>query len=60
MFEHLMNEVEAINKAWGYVGVFDAIVYIHTHSTEYLGTKVYAELYEFMDQGRKMFAPKEN
>lgn len=58
-FENLMNEVECINRAYGYVGVFDAIVYINENRDEYRGTAVLRELREFMAQGARMFAPVE-
>lgn len=58
-FESLMNEVECVNSAWGYTGVFDALVYMLANSTEYEGTQVYRELQEFMVEGRRMFGPME-
>lgn len=60
MFDHLMNEIAAINQAWGYVGALDALTYIRDNADEYKGTQVYREFTEFMVQGAKMFAPKEN
>ncbi len=59
MFDHLMDEVECINRAYGYRGVFDAIVYIQTNLCEYEGTKVYSEFRKFMNMGAEMFATKE-
>lgn len=59
MFDSLMNEVEAINSAFGYTGVFDAIVYINAHQDEYEGTRTLRELRSFMAQGARMFAPVE-
>lgn len=58
-FEILMGEVECINRAYGYVGVFDAIVYIHNNQDEYEGTQVLRELRKFMADGARMFAPVE-
>jgi hypothetical protein len=58
-FEHLMDEVDCINRAYGYVGVFDAIVYIDKWRDEYKGTRVLQELNEFMAAGARMFAPAE-
>lgn len=58
-FEHLMDEVNCINRAYGYSGVFDAIVYINDHQDEYEGTQVLRELRRFMREGAKMFAPAE-
>ena len=59
MFDSLMNEVECINNAHGYTGVFDAIVYIDSHQDEYEGTAVIRELRSFMAEGARMFAPAE-
>ena len=56
-FDALMDEVQCINSAWGYVGVFDALVYMKANENEYKGTKVYRELQTFMAQGARMFAP---
>lgn len=55
-FSNLMNEVEAMQKAWGY-SVLDAIIYIRNNETQY-PSEVRRELKEFMFQGAKMFAPK--
>lgn len=55
-FSNLMNEVEAVRKAWGY-SVLDAIIYIRNNETQY-PSEVRRELKEFMYQGAKMFAPK--
>lgn len=57
MFDHLMDEVAAINKAYGYTGVFDAIVFIQTNIEEYEGTKVLREFRKFMNMGQEMFKP---
>ncbi len=54
-----MSEVECINRAYGYRGVFDAIVYIQANSEEYEGTAVYSEFRKFMAMGQQMFATKE-
>ena len=37
-FDNLMAEVECINRAWGWVGVLDAIMYIQAHESDYEGT----------------------
>jgi hypothetical protein len=58
-FDALMNEVQCINSAWGYVGVFDALVYMKANSNEYKGTQVYRELQAFMAEGARMFATEE-
>ena len=60
MFDHLMEEVAAINKAWGYVGCFDAIKYMDENIDEYRGTKVYRELRIFMRQGAELFKETAN
>lgn len=60
MFDHLMDEVETINRAWGYVGCFDAIKYMFENRDEYKGTKVYRELMIFMRQGAEMFKETAN
>ena len=57
MFDHLMDEVAAINKAYGYTGVFDAIVFIQNNLSEYEDTKVLREFRKFMAMGQQMFKP---
>lgn len=57
-YKHLMDEVKCINQAWNWVGVLDAICYIKDHELDYEGTKVYAELQQFMQEGARLFAPK--
>ena len=59
MFDHLMQEVEAINQSWGWYGCFDAINYINDNIDQYRGTKVYKELKLFMRLGVAMVASKE-
>jgi len=58
MFDALMNEVEAINRAYGWYGCFDAIRYISDNIDEYRGTKVYKEVQIFLRQGAQMFKEK--
>ena len=60
MFDNLMNEVAAINKAYGYTGVFDAIVFIQNNLNEYDADnfgdeKVLKEFRKFMAMGQFMF-----
>jgi hypothetical protein len=55
MFDHLMDEVACINRAYGWVGCFDAIKYIYENRDEYAGTKVYREIGIFMRQGAQLF-----
>ena len=57
-YESLMEEVKVINKAYNWVGVLDALVFIKTNEDEYKGTKVYRELQQFMQEGARLFAPK--
>ena len=59
MFDRLMEEVECINRAYGYRGVFDAIVYIQKNLHEYEGDAVHSEFRKFMAMGQQMFATKE-
>lgn len=59
-YEHLMNEVECINKAWGYVGVLDALMYIQENIEQYYGTQCLREFRAFMREGARLFAPVEN
>lgn len=56
MFDSLMDEVECINRSYGYVGCLDAIQYISTNREEYKGTAVYRQLLEIMGLGEQMFA----
>ena len=57
-YGNLMGEVDCIREAWGYT-VLEAIIYIQANQDEYVGTKVYNELRQFMAAGAKMFAPIE-
>ena len=57
-FENLMNEVECINKSWGYVGVLDALIYIQDNIEQYSGTQTLREFRQFMRDGARLFAPK--
>lgn len=54
MFNNLMAEAKAIQKAWGY-GLLDAVAFIHHHEKAY-SPKVRRELKEFMRQCRELFA----
>ena len=58
-YENLMNEVECINKSWGFVGVLDALEYIQENIDEYDGA-VLREFRQFMAEGARLFAPVEN
>ena len=60
MFDHLMDEVACINRAYGWVGCFDAIKYITENLDEYRGTKVYREVQIFMRQGAELFKETTN
>ena len=59
-FAHLMNEVECINKSWGYVGVLDALMYIQENIEEYEGTQCLREFRRFMREGAQLFETKES
>lgn len=58
-YELLMGEVECINRAYGWVGVLDALMYIQANEEEYKGTACYREFKQFMREGAKLFATKE-
>ena len=55
-YRNLMDEVEAINKAFGYFGALDALAYIRAHEDEYEGI-VLREFDAFCREGARMFAP---
>jgi len=57
MYTNLLREVEAIQKAWGY-DFLDALEFIIDMEDEY-PYLVRIELRQFMNDGAKMFAPKE-
>ena len=57
MYENLFREVDAIKKAWGY-GFLEALSFIVDMEDEY-PYLVRIELRQFLDEGAKMFAPKE-
>ena len=57
MYENLFREVEAIQKAWNY-GFLEALSFIVDMEDEY-SYLVRIELRQFLDEGAKMFAPKE-
>lgn len=56
MYKELFEEVESVNKAFGWVGCLDAIMYIESWKEEYSG-KVQAQLRMFMNEGARLFAP---
>ena len=55
MFDQLMDEVEVLNKHFGWVGCFDAIKYMSEHREEYAGSRVYKQIGIFMRQGAELF-----
>ena len=57
MYKNLMSEVEYIRKARGY-GILEAIAFILEYEEEF-PSEVRRELKEFMREGARMFAPKE-
>lgn len=60
MFDQLMDEVACINRAYKWVGCFDAIQYIYENREEYEGTAVYRQLMLFMRQGAQLFKESEH
>lgn len=59
-FPHLMNEIECINRSYGWVGLLDACEFISRHEDEYIGTACYADFRRFMREMGRLFAPVEN
>lgn len=59
MFDHLMEEVKAINAYLGTDGVLDALKYIQAHEDEWEGTIAHNEYKLFMKMGQQMFSTKE-
>ncbi len=57
MYKNLMSEVEYIREARGY-GILEAIAFILEYEEEF-PSEVRRELKEFMREGARMFAPKE-
>ena len=57
MYNNLMAEVECIREARGY-GILEAIAFILEYEAEF-PSEVRRELRDFMDEGARMFAPRE-
>ena len=57
MYDNLMNEVDAIKRAWKY-DTLQAIEYILDMQDHY-SAEVQRELKQFMRDGARMLAPKE-
>jgi hypothetical protein len=57
-YKALMDEVKVINAAYKWVGVLDALVFIKENEDEYKGSPIYRELQLFMQEGSRLFAPK--
>ncbi len=58
IYPNLMAEVDYIRKAWKNYGILEAIMFIKELEDQY-PSEVRRELKEFMNEGAKMFAPKE-
>jgi hypothetical protein len=56
MYEKLFEEIEAINRAFGWVGALDALMYIQGARADYSG-EVAQQFDAFMREGAKLFAP---
>lgn len=56
MYDKLFEEIEAINKAFGWVGALDALAYIKGVRSEYSG-EVARQFDSFMEEGARLFAP---
>jgi len=57
MYKNLLAEAKVIQDAWGY-GLLEAIEFIVEMEDEY-PTEVRRELKQFLRDGARMFAPKE-
>lgn len=57
MYNNLMAEVEYIRTARGY-NILEAIAFILEYETEF-SSEVRRELRSFMNEGARMFAPKD-
>ena len=57
MYKNLLAEAKVIQDAWGY-GLLEAIEFIVEMEDEY-PSEVRRELKEFLRDGARMFAPKE-
>ena len=59
-YPHLFNEIESINRAWGYVGSLDALEFIQMHYEDaYRGTQCGREFKGFVRSMRALFEPVE-
>lgn len=59
MYENLFDEVEAVKSAYKDFGVLEALMFIEEFKDEY-SSQVRIELAKFMEEGRKLFAVKNN
>lgn len=57
MYKNLMAEVEYIQEARGY-GILEAIMFINEYEAEF-PSEVRRELRDFMAEGARMFAPRD-
>lgn len=59
IYPNLMAEVDYIRKGWKEYGILDAIMFIQDCEDQY-PSEVRRELKEFMREGAKLFALKED
>ena len=59
-FPHLCEELRCINRAYGFVGVLDALLYIQQHEDEYAGTACGREFDACCRMLRPLLAPVEH
>jgi hypothetical protein len=52
----LQNEIDCINKAYGWHGFVDAFCYIQDNEKEYFGTQCYREYLSFVKEMKKQLA----
>jgi len=53
MYESLKNEVDTINRAYGWEGFTDALTFINAHSEEYKGTAVWRQFEQFFANNQR-------
>ena len=58
-YEALMDEIQCINSAYGWVGALDALTYIRDNQDEYKGTQCYREFLSFLREGARLFSTVE-
>ena len=55
LFPNLHAEVEVINRAYGFCGSLDALLYIQQHADEYAGTACGRQFADFCRWAAPMF-----